>query len=330
MKLIHLQPFINIDSLNNVEILSANLSLAMQQKDKIILRTDEGFSFKENGLFSVLDNLCDYWGYDGNNITIETNNYKETHPVYQIKKSLFSSDFIFLEIPKMPVDWNKEKKYGMFISRASVERLYGIIKHRRSPHATTAMTSFNQPYDDLKYREIEHLIKNNNVTLDELNNVQLHSDVDYVHTNSITPPYSNSSKVWQQVYRKIGVEIVFETNQFETCLQITEKTLRPIAHKRPFIVVAPKGYLKELKNLGFKTYDNIIPNWYDNFSGLTRVDAVFDVLDQIINSNLIDSILIDCYNDIEHNYNRLIELQREHKAKQIEHVDYYDFSGKIF
>jgi hypothetical protein len=57
--------------------------------------------------------------------------------------------------------------------------------------------------------------------------------------------------------------IVTETVYFLPKLHLTEKTFKPIAVKRPFILVAAPGNLAYLKSYGFKTFDRWIDESYD-------------------------------------------------------------------
>ena len=45
---------------------------------------------------------------------------------------------------------------------------------------------------------------------------------------------------------------------------ISEKVVKPLVGFQPFIVLGPYGYLKELKRLGFKTFDFIWDESYDD------------------------------------------------------------------
>lgn len=65
-------------------------------------------------------------------------------------------------------------------------------------------------------------------------------------------------------YKKIGIDIVAETVFDYPYPFITEKTYRPMASMRPFIVVGPCHLLKFVKGLGFKTFSVIINESYDN------------------------------------------------------------------
>jgi hypothetical protein len=64
-------------------------------------------------------------------------------------------------------------------------------------------------------------------------------------------------------YKKIGIDIVTETVFDYPYPFITEKTFRPIASMRPFIVVGPCHLLQFIKGFGFKTFSAIIDESYD-------------------------------------------------------------------
>jgi hypothetical protein len=70
--------------------------------------------------------------------------------------------------------------------------------------------------------------------------------------------------IYNQSYYSAVVETI-DTNEYS---QYTEKVAKPIVAKRPFIVFTGQYYLKNLKILGFKTFDSIIDETYDNISDL--------------------------------------------------------------
>lgn len=63
---------------------------------------------------------------------------------------------------------------------------------------------------------------------------------------------------------KFGLDIVTETCFEYPYPFITEKTLKNILSKRPFIILGPAGILDILKQKGFKTFSKIVNEEYDN------------------------------------------------------------------
>ena len=62
-------------------------------------------------------------------------------------------------------------------------------------------------------------------------------------------------------------DIVTETSFEDTDkLFFTEKIVRSIVNLHPFIVISSANYLKELKTLGFKTFDGFIDESYDELN----------------------------------------------------------------
>lgn len=61
---------------------------------------------------------------------------------------------------------------------------------------------------------------------------------------------------------------------------ISEKTVKPLIAKQFFVVVASRGFISKLRDLGFDTYDDIIDHdVYDDADDLNRIDQVHKLLD---------------------------------------------------
>ena len=79
-------------------------------------------------------------------------------------------------------------------------------------------------------------------------------------------PNSFDTKYQASFYKKIALDIVTETVFEYPYPFVTEKTLRPIACKRMFIIMGPKNMLKLLQDKGFETFGDFIDESYDNVS----------------------------------------------------------------
>jgi len=77
---------------------------------------------------------------------------------------------------------------------------------------------------------------------------------------SASADYSNAD------YQHIGIEIVLETLFDDSRWHLTEKSLRPIACGRPFILAATAGSLEYLRSYGFKTFNGYIDETYDTIT----------------------------------------------------------------
>lgn len=124
-------------------------------------------------------------------------------------------------------------------------------------------------------------------------------------------------------YNKIGVDIVTETAFEYPYPFITEKTYRPIASMRPFIIVGPYQTLKFLKQVGFKTFSVIIDEAYDDIRDpeqrfVTVCDAIKTFVDRPLDS--VRSDLAQVNDILIHNrthLENLISFELERFRQQI-------------
>ncbi len=76
-------------------------------------------------------------------------------------------------------------------------------------------------------------------------------------------------------------ELTFETMTLGKTFTPSEKTVRPILAEKPLMVYAPKDFLKNLQNIGFKTFDSLWDESYDQLDGPKRYRAIMDLVKQI-------------------------------------------------
>lgn len=64
----------------------------------------------------------------------------------------------------------------------------------------------------------------------------------------------------------------------EGTIFLSEKLFKPIACSHPFVVLGNKHTLRELKKLGFYTYDCLIDESYDELDNMERLEAVRNII----------------------------------------------------
>jgi hypothetical protein len=90
-------------------------------------------------------------------------------------------------------------------------------------------------------------------------------------------------------YNTTEIEVVLETLFDDTRLHLTEKILRPIACRQPFILGATHGSLAYLREYGFKTFATVWDESYDDIiDPEKRLQAIIDLMKQIANLNTKD------------------------------------------
>jgi hypothetical protein len=103
----------------------------------------------------------------------------------------------------------------------------------------------------------------------------------------------------------------------------TEKTFKTIYHQRPFFLLGSPNSLRELRNLGFQTFDRWFDESYDWGNDPTqRALKISSQIRSICELPLpqIRIMLEDMRPVIEHNYNRLAELRLE-LGQQVDRID---------
>jgi hypothetical protein len=99
------------------------------------------------------------------------------------------------------------------------------------------------------------------------------------------------------------------------CVFITEKTIKPLYYKKPFIVFGAQGFHKYLKELGFELYDEIFDYSFDNESDLEKRADLFakeiKKLEEIKTDEQRDKIYQMLSKKINTNYKNMLRLMTD-------------------
>jgi len=122
------------------------------------------------------------------------------------------------------------------------------------------------------------------------------------HTQQMTSCWLSNFAEAQDSLVYVPTETVF----FGRRLHITEKTYKAIALEMPFILIAPAGSLEYMRSYGFKTFDSILDESYDQETDdIKRIEMVVKQLKELDGLSLKEkqSIHRACLPMVEHNYN---------------------------
>jgi len=172
----------------------------------------------------------------------------------------------------------------------------------------------------------------------ELGQPNHHLDINYNFEkwdshSEIDDHYSISSSIPIKIYNKTQVLLVVETDCFDIDeFHLTEKTIKALITGIPFILIGSYNFIKHLHRLGFKTYNEIWSEEYDNISNVDdRLSAIVDLLNQLPFLKW-DEQLVDKLKEIAY-YNKSQLLNANSIMKtQIETIvndfnDFNDFKG---
>jgi hypothetical protein len=101
------------------------------------------------------------------------------------------------------------------------------------------------------------------------------------------------------------VYVPTETVYFGRRQHLTEKTFKAIALEMPFVLVAPTGSLAYLREYGFKTFDGIFDESYDEEADdIRRVERVTKLLKELNDLSVTERQQLHraCLPIVEHNF----------------------------
>ena len=128
----------------------------------------------------------------------------------------------------------------------------------------------------------------------------------HFYKNFVEPSDAHKTKNNTALSQQSFLHIVSETVYCYPSTYITEKTIKPILSKRPFVLVAPPGSLEHLKELGFKTFHDYWDESYDSITDPeTRLLAIVDIIEWICKQPIdyVQNLCLSMSDVLNYNYN---------------------------
>ena len=117
-----------------------------------------------------------------------------------------------------------------------------------------------------------------------------------------------------EFYRYYAVDIVTETNFHYPGQFITEKTLRPLLMRTPFVMFGSQNFLKNLHDRGFETFHDIWDESYDSIADpQERLVRCCEITKQVVSWSL------DHWQYIYNKINDRLDHNRRHLLHYINH-----------
>jgi hypothetical protein len=268
----------------NVEILACKI--AQHKDEKIVLNLNiEGWDIVENGIEQKVKNICDELKIPYTQIEFTSSDRLHKSETFKHTTDPRYATYFSKRFDKAEIVSTTEFNYGMFCARATNERLYSFWKHKNWHHSNRGLASMHLDVDTVKEwdSDFTSFICEHNERWQSLITMLPYSDADeYFLPGDDSKGQLWDNNLWKKHYKDIAVEIVIETNQTPDTFFITEKTFRPIAYGKLFLVIGSPEFEQNLKRMGFDIFDDIIDKNYDSESSYHRVDAVFKSLGELL------------------------------------------------
>jgi len=109
----------------------------------------------------------------------------------------------------------------------------------------------------------------------------------------------------------------------------TEKIWKPIAMAHPWIAVANAGYYRDMRNLGFKTFDHLIDESFDQIeNSQKRIERIAAAVKDLCQQNL-DEFLASAQNICKYNQQHLadmrLQVRKEFPERFFQFIKKYQF-----
>ena len=264
--------------------------------------------------------------------------YKASIPITYINFFILQ-----VELNKLPTTWNYDQHKGLLLTGKldKFNRIVLLKKLYSQQLLTPNRLVWTVPSIQHQHIKIKSILADNSETDIFLK---------YCEANAINDPLGVYSTIANTpLVDKDSVDLFFQLSNYsiisetyfvedEPC--VTEKTFRAILNKHPFIMASAAGTLCYLRTLGFRTFENYLPN--PNYDSIIDPDLRLAAI--VTNIAAFPDILIKFRNrineDVEHNYatlkniaqadrHYLEELYSTHTLNLSELTDNFLISGTL-
>jgi hypothetical protein len=156
----------------------------------------------------------------------------------------------------------------------------------------------------------------NDFKYNKMSGMEFLRDYDNSNTKFIdaNPTFNLAFNINETIQLNTFVNVITETLYENETIFLSEKIWKPIFSCQPFIVLGNPHTLRELKNLGFKTFSDFWDESYDQEENFEkRVEKILDVLNELNTKtqNELLHITREMSDILAHNYTNFLVKSRE-------------------
>lgn len=279
--------------------------LATHPNEPIVLNLgSEGVSLRALGIIDIVTQTCDQQSRELESVSVKSwPNLVENVPFQRVDNHRISHFFWmsdrYRDTPMASP--TNQHLFAVFVGRRTWPRMR-IAYDMQSMLGQRCLISMMKhgPYDSPYGINLdsEHIWGNNEDFLRWYADPQTHS----IDGHDFRDQYDTELNTHADIlahYHKFGIEIVCEAHTRGTCFFPTEKTVRPLIAGKPIMVYGPRGFLSQLRDLGFKTWNDLWDESYDELEGISRWIAMRSQISRL--ANCLDSVPNMALDIAEHN-----------------------------
>lgn len=279
--------------------------------ETVIFDCIEGFSIVHSGLLNFILDWQQKTNHPTSQIKISSVNHEDTLPFENIHPKDSNGCW-----PMSKRYWTNqtqfvtsgEKLFGLFVGRSSVARNVIMWQCAQSWPEQFLFSRFRNKNHDEWNTPFEPLL--DWLPYEQHNLIQAWYDQDPVPSldgAAFRDQFDHNKSPNTTLlahYDRFAVELVCETMTLGTTFFPTEKTVRPIVGLKPFVIYGPVGYLKNLRRMGFRTFDTVWDEDYDKVAGPTRWTAMKLLIQHLVEH---PKLVLDCCEIVKYNKQLLAE-----------------------
>jgi hypothetical protein len=273
-----------------------------QGKDIVLTVNNEGHCLTYCGVYDILDM------FKFNSVKLLTANVLEKHNRYIINSSAWQcwltniNDFDF----SYDYTWNKKKIFGCFYGRPSAPRL-GIASHLAKHYNDKSLIRIKFDFTNQNTRKLFDIQQLFTWDPSIIETIDLLDNQQYFGTQHYEKGKYKQANILSHQYKNFLIDLVVEPVCQGITFYPTEKIVRPMLCRRPFILMGSKNYLDYLHQLGFYTFNEFWSEEYDGFDGADRYFKIIKLINDLSTKSADE--LLDLYYEmtyqLEHNYKLL-------------------------
>lgn len=200
--------------------------------------------------------------------------------------------------------FNKSKKFDVLLGAQRNHRDFvnNYIKQNPALEEQVIMTYFLR---------IDQSLRNNENFISEIKGLEYIPGRKLTHSIDAVRYYGQEMSLSQvvpfSIYNQTYYTVVAETNFWNHFNFYTEKIVKPLMAGRLFVVIAGQNYLANLRCLGFRTFDNVIDESYDQEPDPeTRWSMAMQQVEYLCSADPAE-IIVKIKDAVEHNQRLILE-----------------------
>lgn len=297
----------------NVEQVRSSLALSNPAESLVLDICAEGPSLWRLGVIDTVLAHCEHTQRDPKTVWISRwSNPVESTPFQRAGRSDVSHFYWTSDRYRPPavVSCDQGKLWAFFMGRPNVPRL--LLLQTLIGNSDALMSKMlggavpNSRGVNLDFQEFGNR--------DDLVKFYQECNVQSLDGATIRDQYNqekNTNKSLLDYYNQFHIEIVAESYIYGETFFPTEKTVRPLSAGKPMIVMGPRHFLKRLRDQGFRTWQDLWDESYDDLEGPARLAEIQTVIHDVQQRR--EQIVSFCMQHAEHNRDVLSRLVQRHR-----------------